>query len=57
MHEVLGEKFYDVISVTKYKVDALVKKDPELRQGVDACQNRYVAEKPRLKSQKAEPKE
>lgn len=54
LHEVLGDKFYQVIGVTQYKVDALIKKDPELRNGIEAARSRYVGEKPRLKSVKTD---
>jgi len=52
LHDVLGDKFYNVVNVTKYKVDDVVKKDPELKNGVEASQTRFVKERPKLKSTK-----
>jgi hypothetical protein len=49
LYEVLGEKFFDVVSVTGYKVKDVLHRYPELQGQVDACMSRYQKDRRRLK--------
>jgi hypothetical protein len=54
LHEVLSDRFYNVVNVTQYRVDALVKADPALKLEVDRCRTRYVKPTPKFKPEKAD---
>lgn len=46
--DVLGDDFMNVVSVTAYKVDAVVKRKPELKEEVDRCKNRLPKDMKKL---------